>query len=445
MKFTGLQLQLEGLRVKHAFNKPVRKMVMAARLAAMLPGMFARNGLHYSYNWFLLRYGPASKNYSKSRARLESLLNIWIEKQGSSFLGLADVSKLPEDRSTILDECDRALKNFPGTLALEYDECLDFYHYFLFFGDLRIAARFREFATRIILREQEQCSHLLPEALKAALELGQAEDVLEWLEKKNSAIIDPDLREALTAHAHALTGSRAEALRYWESRYSPEDRKYADYLRGKSIAIVGPAPPDGEPGAEIDSFDIVIRTNFNTSKVPDARLFGSRTDVSYYNHSTMVESPESIYDAAEHLDWLNLKVPDAGIERDVSSSGKSYGIRTFFVPETILQLGYPNTIPCILFDLFAGKPQRIKLFGVNFFASANAYSAHYAQSSANVAGASISRGLRMHDPFSQLYFVKSLLNRHLIAVDELGALTLGMSLPDYAANLESLYGAWHID
>ena len=439
MKYTGLQLRLQSLRVKHARNKPVRKLLMAARLIAELSGLLARNGMRYTTRWLLLRYGPASKDYGKSRLLLASLLNTWIAKRGRTFLGIANVSKLPEDRSSILHELDQALKNFPDSLDLEYDECLDFYHYFLFFDDLRIAARFRELTTRIILLEQESCSHLLPEALKAALELGRAETVLQWLEDKNPAIVDTELREAIAAHAHTLTGNRTAALRYWEKKYSPADQKYADYLRCKSIAIVGPAPPEGEPGPEIDSFDIVIRTNFNSSKPPDARLFGSRTDVSYYNHSTMQQTPVTISNAAGFLDWVNLKVPDTGFESQESSSPKPEGTRSFFVPENIFQLGYPNAIPCILYDLLAFEPRSIKLFGVNFFTSANAYSAHYAPSSGDNNSQNLSTAIRQHDPFSQLNFVVSHSRSNQVLADDLSGEILALNMSTYAERLHYTY------
>ena len=439
MKYTGLQLRLEALRVKHARHKRVRKIVMASRLATMLPGMIARNGIHYTLQWFRLRYGPASGNSPNSRSRLESLLNIWIEGQGGHFLAFTDVSNLPEDRSEILSQLDKVLEDFPHSVSLEYDVCIDFYHYFLFFGDLRIAARFRELATGIIIHEQQSSTHLLPEAVKAALELGQAETALQWINEKDLTIIPPDLLDALTAHAHTLIGNKAEALRYWEARYSPEDRQYAEFLRGKSIAIVGPATPEGEPGEEIDSFDIIIRTNFNSSKPPDARVFGSRTDVSYYNYATILYHPEQIKSAAPSLCWVNLKVPAVEITEGRNASEKNRGTRPFFVPESIFPFGYPNAIPCILFDLLAFEPERIKLFGVNFFASANSYSSHYAPSSGDSSSQTISSALRKHDPFSQLNFVASHLRGGLILADSLSGEILALNMSTYAERLHRTY------
>lgn len=418
---------------------------MFARLFAQAAHMLARNGRRYVIRWLPLRHGPGSIDFCNSRHLLEPLLGEWLAKPTASVLGISDIKNLPENRNSILLELDRSLEGLPGTVDFEYDECVDFYRYFLFFSDLAIASRFRQLATQTILNEQEQCAYLLPEALKAALEIGRAEKTLQWIREKNPTIVPHDLLDAITAHAHTLTGNRSEALRYWEPRYSPKDRQYADYLRGKSIAIVGPTSPEGEPGKEIDSFDIVVRTNFNNTRIPDARLFGSRTDVSYYNHSTMQQNPETISNAAGFLDWVNLKVPDAGIESSVSESNRALGIRPFFVPEAIFQFGYPNAIPCILHDLFAFQPGRIKLFGVNFFASANPYSAHYAQFTSDTASASIAKGLRSHDPFSQFYFVNSMLRHQLISMDELGASVLDCSLADYAANLQRIYGSLWID
>lgn len=63
-----------------------------------------------------------------------------------------------------------------------------------------------------------------------------------------------------------------------------EDRLYADYLRGKRVVIVGPAPTllGSNQGNLIDSFDVVVRIKKVLSKIENLRKdIGSRTDVLY--------------------------------------------------------------------------------------------------------------------------------------------------------------------
>ena len=55
-------------------------------------------------------------------------------------------------------------------------------------------------------------------------------------------------------------------------------------ISGKSVAVVGPAPSSELIGSEIDSYDIVVRTNYQgQNKLGDPKEFGVRTDISYYN------------------------------------------------------------------------------------------------------------------------------------------------------------------
>jgi hypothetical protein len=64
------------------------------------------------------------------------------------------------------------------------------------------------------------------------------------------------------------------------------DKKYYDYLKGKRIIMVGPAPylEGKKMGKEIDSYDIVVRINHGillSKNNPED--YGSRTDVLYVN------------------------------------------------------------------------------------------------------------------------------------------------------------------
>ena len=88
----------------------------------------------------------------------------------------------------------------------------------------------------------------------------------------------------------------------------PDDRKYREYLDGKSVVLVGPAASllGRGQGEAIDAHDVVVRLNL-ASPVPDDRKadIGSRTDVLYH---VLLDSRHAQFIGREHTaeevrDW----------------------------------------------------------------------------------------------------------------------------------------------
>ena len=70
--------------------------------------------------------------------------------------------------------------------------------------------------------------------------------------------------------------------REWVKRFDKSD--FGDYLVGKSIAIVGPAPTEALDAEEIDNHDLVVRLNHSyEGKGTDLRHKGLRTDITCFN------------------------------------------------------------------------------------------------------------------------------------------------------------------
>ena len=86
------------------------------------------------------------------------------------------------------------------------------------------------------------------------------------------------------------------------------DKKYYDYLKGKSVAIIGPAAylTQLKTGPDRDSFDVVVRINRGTELTNlYAESIGTRTDILY---NCLIKSPDNGGD----LD--TVKFQSAGVE-----------------------------------------------------------------------------------------------------------------------------------
>ena len=87
------------------------------------------------------------------------------------------------------------------------------------------------------------------------------------------------------------------------------DIAFLSYLRGKSVAIVGPVDVGLDNGAEIDGFDVVVRLNHKVHHERNVQQFGTRTDVSYYVYNDLLRG--GLEDCQAALSELQFAVFDA--------------------------------------------------------------------------------------------------------------------------------------
>jgi hypothetical protein len=140
---------------------------------------------------------------------------------------------------------------------------------------------------------------------------------------------------------------------------------WEDYVRGKSIAIVGPAPLTHDQSAQIDSHDIVYRP----AKSPIGGWYGERLDAVYLNNirgRTILEDDQAELRAKiEVADWWVYKS---------STSHRPTGL--YRVARKPRQSGFnPNAITHMLFDLALTPCAYITVFGADLYAGGpeNAY------------------------------------------------------------------------
>ena len=117
---------------------------------------------------------------------------------------------------------------------------------------------------------------------------------------------------------------------------SPTDKKYKNYLLGKSVALVGPASylTDLSLGTTIDSYDVVVRVNRGIELIDKyGDHTGRRTDILY---NCLIEHPDNggkidIKFLKNHkVSWIST-VPGSGPD-GLCESNKLHGmvkVRTF--------------------------------------------------------------------------------------------------------------------
>jgi hypothetical protein len=145
---------------------------------------------------------------------------------------------------------------------------------------------------------------------------------------------------------------------------------FGEYVDGRTIAIVGPAPVPYDQSAEIDAHDIVYRTSFghmgNPSDRPQPHRFpsgtGTRVDMSFYNTGwTRAAQDGYLDDVYPHLKWAihKIKPPYASPMTNIRAANKPSVIHGKKVA--------PNQVPIMLWDLTFYQPAKVTVFGCDFY------------------------------------------------------------------------------
>jgi hypothetical protein len=308
------------------------------------------------------------------------------------------------------------------------------YKYCKYFNDLRIAIFLRKVLIRRAVAKQKKSLFVTKRGINAALESHQYKLAKYFLNKK-IRFFGKDYFD----YANKILDNFLKSGLY---NYNSKDFDFHNYVSGKTVAIVGPGVPDDEPGEEIDSYDIVIRTNYRDESNIPYEKFGKRTDVSYYNHQRLNTFLHEVIKSTSEINWTILKNEGAkNILNEGIMNNFPYNARSMLILNDLFFLGsQPMSIPNIVADILNFNPLSVKLFCVNFYNSNNNYSAHY-KKNISIDKSSQSNDLRIHEPFANFSFIKGCFINNLIEVDELTRNTLELTDEEYAESLNNIFGS----
>ena len=166
---------------------------------------------------------------------------------------------------------------------------------------------------------------------------------------------------------------------------------FEEYVDGRTIAIVGPAPMPRDQSAEIDAHDLVYRPAHS----PIGGDRGQRIDIAYLNGHL----GRAIYDDDQQAHLKRIQGADWWVYKgSTSMAGRLQGNwRRSIRPDLRMNL---NAVTGILFDLMQFSSGPITVYGADLYAGGpgNAYSAEYDRRDA----AGQAQGVILHDPWKQM-------------------------------------------
>jgi len=244
-------------------------------------------------------------------------------------------------------------------------------------------------------------------AARAALDQGDLAAAKDYISRYRASNGNARTADEITAYCCLLQGDVEGFRRHFGYPLTEADRRFHKYIRGKSVAIVGPAPSDEAHGKEIDSFDVVIRFNFRgLGAQPDPDKYGTKTNVSLYNaHGFRHLVATGAFNLLEELDFCLIRRP-------------RYDLDTLPVDKTrIRQIHEPNqafyksmnAVPAMVYDLLLQGAKKIKIFNSNFYLSKQHHSEQYRYRDEDKLAAKQLRKLQPvmanHDLLAQIIFI----------------------------------------
>jgi hypothetical protein len=203
--------------------------------------------------------------------------------------------------------------------------------------------------------------------------------------------------------------------------------RFADFVKGKTVALVGPAVAPYDQSAEVDSHEIVFRIGYKWDLGKDVPNYGTRTDAVFYNAENSRKLALGLYDQ------FIKEIPYILVKRDPKiGANQRY---------EILELPFKqaNQVPIALHALVKSNPKAITVFGADIYLGgpATAYDKNYLDRSPERDW----WGVEIHNPGANQKFLAELYRNHkkIIKGDDRFIAACKLSNRDYMTQLK---GAW---
>jgi hypothetical protein len=199
---------------------------------------------------------------------------------------------------------------------------------------------------------------------------------------------------------------------------------WRDFLAGRSVAVVGPAPMTADQSSDIDGHDIVYRP----VRCPTGGPYGTRIDVAYLNGHWGIEiyddDKNAMREAIDPAIWWVFK--GKGHRRD--------GLyRRASRPRFALNV---NAVTSILFDLVQYDVGSITVYGADLYASGpdRSYDPDYSSIYPRQVQA---RAVLAHDPWKQMRIHRAVYNTGRVSGDDRYVAAVTMTDQEYQAVIDS--------
>jgi hypothetical protein len=178
------------------------------------------------------------------------------------------------------------------------------------------------------------------------------------------------LSNEILGNAWCIHGNLEKAECHWsEMMNGPNDSFFSNLVKNKRVAVVGAADSDSGNGEEIDSFDLVIRTNsFHQGRHGELeKKYGKKTSISYCNTALYLDHKERYLDTLRAAEKEGIVIcAMSEVHQDIRRKNLSLFSREFFRPPGVYR-GTVFMVTSAVMDIMKYHPSAIKVFASDFF------------------------------------------------------------------------------
>lgn len=273
---------------------------------------------------------------------------------------------------------------------------------------------------------------------RALLDIGKFKEAFDLVEKIEISILRfiypvKFMKSSIMTYPR----ERFKNIPFFLKKTKRSNKEYYNFIKGKKIALVGPAPSKINQVEELNDFDLIIRLNYRGKEfLPGKNIESKKIDIAYYNGEngcSLINLESKVF--LDELKFANFKGNIFRLlEKEFQKKFK------LMISPNIAFIGSYNMIPLVLFDLLFYSPKSIKLFKTTFFISKDSYDLGYKlKQNINRDQSSHYNSFTKHNPISQLRYVRNLYLNGIIEVDEECAKILELSDIEYLKILQKEY------
>jgi hypothetical protein len=218
--------------------------------------------------------------------------------------------------------------------------------------------------------------------------------------------------------------------------------EFQEYVRGKSIALVGPSPGALADGEEIESFDLILRLNYSyAGKGCDANTKGTRTDLSYFmrehGDAFLTEQGGTL---PTDLKWAVMKDPEHKHKTVKSSEQRVRALEGIEERSMAFHASY-TAVQCVLIDLLKYPVSRIKVFHCDLFLTVMRSPGYTPKTVNRESSWQQKRDVNksFHDPYTNFLLLRSLFYNGRIEADDGLFKVLSLEPLNYLQMMEERY------
>lgn len=332
--------------------------------------------------------------------------------------------KLPTEEIANVIECNNSANP---------DDFLKIYDFFRHLGLYSIGLPFREIALKSTFEQSNRTNRSQRDIFRyftAALEIEYFRSYGEFVKELDKRLNSSDpMYNRLRLTGAIWFNQQDDFLKNFEI-----DRTFKNYIKDKTIAIVGPVASNSGMAKEIDHYDCIIRFNYDTTeKGCDPLNKGMRTNLTYFNGEFGDNFITTKKEIPKDLDWLvfKKKLPLSFKQIATNSRTINIGIIPFHGGYNLLQI-------CLI-DLLLHSTSNIKIFDNDLMLTVKRQKGYYPGKFEYHGKERYLQNIGNHDPITNFVFTKHLFKNKIITGDNRLERVLNMSSDEYAQKLQENY------